>query len=314
MNKNYFNLAALGLFIFLSSNANLAFSATLNTNTSEKSEGLQDSKNKNPFPVKYISDIDQKLTIKTITLAPVYDNVNGVYSEPIQKLLTELLQTDKVWGYSEYPPSSNKIFVETFDTKPDQVLQILNQTKSQGLMVVLITKGPHGLSAKLKLFSQDQGLLLLEEEFHDLAAFEIERVRSEITRLYAQLKNKLPFAGFVLSRKGLNVTLNIGALNGVKNEQEVSLSQILKLNRHPKLKTMIGVEKEILGKVKITKVEPYLSFGQIIFEKESGVIDVGCKVIPLDFLSYPTPQIDESGRFTNDIKSTTNSDSSGFKK
>lgn len=308
MKKIYFNVAVFNLLIFLLPLPQLAKAAQSNANTSEKSDSIQNTKNKNPFPVKYISDIDQKLTIKTITLAPVYDNVNGVYSEPIQKLLVELLQTDKVWGFAEYPPSTNKIFVETFDSKPDQVLQVLNQAKSQGLMVALITKGPHGLSAKLKLFSQDQGLLLLEEEFNDLTTFEVERVRSEITKLYARLKNKLPYAGFVLSRKGLNVTLNVGSINGVKAGQEISLSQILKLNRHPKLKTMIGVEKEILGKVKVTQVEPYLSFGQIIFEKESGVIDVGGKVIPLDFLSYPTPQIDESGQFTGDIKSTTNTE------
>jgi hypothetical protein len=164
----------------------------------------------------------------------------------------------------------------------------------------MITKGPHGLTARLKLYTQDQGLILLEENFQDMNTFEIAKVREEFVTLYHRLKNKLPYQGSVLSRRGLELTLNIGEKNGVKVGQEIALAQILKLNRHPKLKTLVGVEKEILGKVQITKVEPYLSFGQIIFEKETGVIEVGAKVIPVDFIAYPKPVINPEGIVTGD--------------
>lgn len=257
-------------------------------------------KNKKTFPVKYVSDVDRSILIKTITIAPVYDNVNGIYSAPIQKLLIELLQADKVWGYSEFPDLNKKIFVETYDTKPKDVIEALQKTKAQGLMAALITKGPHGLNAKLKLYTQDQGMIFVEDSFQDLSTFEISRVREEFVTLYHNLKNKLPYQGYVLSRRGLNVTLNMGEKNGVKIGQEVSLAQILKLNRHPKLKTVIGVEKEIIGKVQITKVEDYLSFAQIIFEKETGVIDVGVKTIPIDYIAYPRPILNPDGLVTGD--------------
>lgn len=258
------------------------------------------TKNKKPFPVKYVSEIDQKISIKTVTLAPVYDNVNAVYSAPIQKLLVDLLQSDKVWGYSEYPDSAKKVFIETFDTKPKEVLELLEKTKTQGLLTAMITKGPHGLTARLKFYTQDQGIILLEESFQDINTFEIAKVREEFVSLYHRLKNKLPYQGSVLSRRGLDVTMNIGEKNGIKVGQEIALAQILKLNRHPKLKTLVGVEKEILGKVQITKVEPYLSFGQIIFEKETGVIEVGAKIIPADFIAYPKPVINPDGIVTGD--------------
>lgn len=258
------------------------------------------AKNKKPFPVKYISETDQKISIKTVTLAPVYDNVNAVYSSAIQKLLIDLLQSDKTWGYSEFPDMTKKIFVETFDTKPKEVLDILDKTKTQALLTAMITKGPHGLTARLKLYTQDQGLILLEENFQDISTFEVAKVREEFVTLYHRLKNKLPYQGSVLSRRGLDVTLNAGEKNGIKVGQEIALAQILKLNRHPKLKTLVGVEKEILGKVQITKVEPYLSFGQIIFEKETGVIEVGAKVIPTDFIAYPKPVINPDGVVTGD--------------
>ncbi len=258
------------------------------------------AKNKNPFPVKYISLEDQKLNIRTITLAPVYDNVKKVYSEPIQKLLIELLQNDKVWGYSPNPDINKKIFVERYETNQNEVLQVLNNTTSQGLLTALITKGPNGLSAKLRLYTADQGLLLLEESFQDRQAFEIPKLRDEFVKLYQNLKNKLPYRGFVLSRKGLDVTINAGEKNGLQVGQELTLAQILKINRHPKLKYLVGTEKEIIGRIQIKKVEPYLSFAQVIFEKETGVVDVGAKLIPTDYVSYPLPVINSNGEIIDE--------------
>lgn len=258
------------------------------------------TKNKNPFPVKYTSDADQKISIRTITLAPVYDNVNRIYAEPIQKLLIELLQNDKVWGYSAFPDLNKKIFVETYDSKPQEVLDILKATKTQGLMTAIITKGPSGMTVKLRLYTTDQGLLLAEEVFQDAETFEISKLREEVVTMYHNLKNKLPYRGIVLSRRGLEVTLNAGEKNGLVVGQEVALAQILKINRHPKLKYMVGVEKEIIGKLQITKTEPYLSFAQITFEKESGVVEAGAKVLPNDFIAYPLPVLNKDGDVVDD--------------
>lgn len=261
---------------------------------------LQNTKNKSPFPVKYISEADQKLMIRTITVAPVYDNVKKVYAEPIQRLLAELIQNDKVWGFSAFPETNKKIFVETYDSYPNEVLEILKQTSAQGLLTAIITKGPSGLSAKLKLYTADQGLPLAEESFQDLTAFEIPRLRDEFVTLYQNLKNKLPYRGFILSRRGLEVTINAGSKNGLRLGQELTFAQILKINRHPKLKILVSTEKEIIGRVQVTKIEPYLSFGQIIFEKETGVLEVGTKLLPTESIAYPRPVINALGEVIDD--------------
>jgi hypothetical protein len=99
------------------------------------------------------------------------------------------------------------------------------------------------------------------------------------------------------------VTISLGSINGVKPGQELTLAQIIKLNRHPKLKTLVGVEKEIIAKVEVTKVDNYLSFARITFEKETGVVDVGAKVLPAEFLSYPAPKINAEGAVIGDIPS-----------
>lgn len=262
------------------------------------------AKNKNPFPVKYVSEADQKILLKTLTLAPVYDNVNGIYAGPVEKLLTDMLQSDKVWGYTAFPDLNRKIFIEQFDSEPALVLEALSKANAQGLLTAFITKGSKGLTARLKLFTQDQGLILLEESFQDQEAFEVSTLRARFAEMYRDIKNRLPYRGYVLSRRGLDVTLNLGSVNGVKAGQELTLAQILKVNRHPKLKTMVGVEKEIIAKAKVTKVEEYLSFARITFEKETGVVEVGTKVLPTDFISYPLPKISAAGDVTGDIPAT----------
>lgn len=260
------------------------------------------SKNKSPFPVKYTSLADQNILLKTITLAPVYDNMNGIYAAPVQKLLVELLQNDKAWGFAEIEGLDKNYFIENFDSNPNDVLEVLAKTRAQGLLTAFITKGPRGISARLKLFTHDQGLLLNEEIIEDLNAFEVSKVRESFVTMYHNLKNKLPYRGYVLSRRGLDVTISLGSVNGVKPGQELTLAQIIKLNRHPKLKTLVGVEKEIIAKVEVTKVDNYLSFAKIIFEKETGVVDVGAKVLPAEFLSYPQPKLGPDGAVIGDIQ------------
>jgi hypothetical protein len=276
----------------------MALSLTLTTQLHAQTGS---NKNKSPFPVKYTSLVDEKMILKTITLAPVYDNVNNIYAEPIQKLLVDLLQSDKVWGYAEFPDFNKKIFIEKFDSQPDDVIEVLNKTNTQGLLTAFITKGPRGLNAKLKLFTQDKGLILAEESFQDINTFQISKLREMFVKMYFNLKNKLPYRGYVLSRRGLDVTLNLGSINGLAIGQELTLAQILQVNRHPKLKTLVGVEKEIIAKIKVTQVELYLSFAQIIFEKESGVVAMGSKVLPTEYVAYPIPQINSQGDVVGDF-------------
>jgi hypothetical protein len=280
----------------------MALSLTLTTQLHAQTGS---NKNKSPFPVKYTSLVDEKMILKTITLAPVYDNVNNIYAEPIQKLLVDLLQSDKVWGYAEFPDFNKKIFIEKFDRQPDDVIEVLNQTNTQGLLTAFITKGPRGLNAKLKLFTQDKGLILAEESFQDINTFKISKLREMFVTMYFNIKNKLPYRGYVLSRRGVDVTLNLGSINGVMLGQELALAQILQVNRHPKLKTLVGVEKEIIAKIKVTQVELYLSFAQIIFEKETGVVAVGSKVLPTEYVSYPIPQINSQGDVVGDVPTKT---------
>lgn len=247
-------------------------------------------KNKSPYPTKYTSSVDQALIIKSVVVAPVLDNSNGIYKNAAEEHLKSLVKNDYYWSLGEFQEIKKDLRLDNFDEDSKLTLQTLEKTQADGLLTCLVIKGPQGINIQLNLYTRDQGKLLLREEYQDTQLFEIARVNSVITQLYASLKSKLPYSGYVTSRNGNKVTVNVGSNSGLKSGDTVTIAQVLKINRHPKLQFMTSVEKEIIGRVYLNQVDSNSSFGEITFEKESGVIDRGSKILPLDGVKYPSSQ------------------------
>lgn len=244
-------------------------------------------KSKTPFPTKYTSAADQALVIKAVTVAPVYDNSNNIYKKSVEDHLKNLIKEDYLWALADYTSPKKDIRIDEFDEDQQLTLQALDKSQADAVITCFLIKGPQGLSIQINFYTRDGGKLLLREEFQDAKLFEITKVNDVITKMYATLKSKLPYSGYITSRSGNTVTLNIGNKTGVKSGDILTIAQILKINRHPKLHFMTSVEKEIIGRVSLTQVESDSSFGEITFEKENGVIERGSKILPLDFVKYP---------------------------
>lgn len=248
----------------------------------------------------YISGVDQDLTIKSIVLLPTTDNVKGIYARPVEEELRALLNTDKQWTLGKMPPGL-KIKAETLEDHPEDVQMLLKSSSSEAALTSKIIRGPRGISITLTLFVGRDGLPLLQETLSDYQGFETAEIRQEVRRLYESLKARMPFRASILSRRGQQVTLNLGSQYGLKPESRVSIVQIIKINRHPKLNFMVSTEKEVLGRVKLFKVEEHMSFGYVEMEKDPGVITVGAKVMPDEFIKYSTPVTTPSGKVLHDI-------------
>lgn len=248
----------------------------------------------------YVSAVDQDLAIKTIVLVPTTDNVGGIYARPTEEELRQILNDDKQWSLANFPQGIN-VKSEILDERPDDVQKILQAAHSEAALSSKIIRGPRGISITLTLFVGREGLPLLQESLSDYKGFEIAEIKSEVRRLFENLKYRMPFRANILSRRGQQVTLNLGSSYGLKSESHVSIVQIIKVNRHPKTKLLISTEKEVLGRVKLFKVEPYLSFGYVEMEKEPGVVSAGSKVMPDEFVKYSVPVTTPSGKILHDI-------------
>jgi hypothetical protein len=111
-------------------------------------------------------------------------------------------------------------------------------------------------------------------------------LKEQLEGLLTKEMRKIPYSGRVLSRDVNRVTVNIGSQDGLEKGQVVSVIQIIKLNRHPKFNFLVSVEKEIIGKIKILKVDDTLSFGAVVSERERGSVQKGNKLDSLEFISY----------------------------
>lgn len=248
----------------------------------------------------YLSSVDQDLAIKSIALVPPTDNVGNIYARPAEEELRQLLNDDKQWSLAAYP-ADLKIKTELLDENPEDVQNILQNSGSEAALSTKIIRGSRGISITMTLFVGRDGLPLLQEALTDYKGFETAEIRAEVRKLFENIKYRLPFRASILSRRGQQVTLNLGSAYGLKNESRVSVVQIIKINRHPKLKFMVSTEKEVLGRVKLFKVEPHMSFGYIEMEKEPGVIAVGSKVMPDEFVKYSVPVTTPSGKILQDL-------------
>ncbi|MBC7370765.1 MAG: hypothetical protein H7326_04320 [Bdellovibrionaceae bacterium] len=240
----------------------------------------------------FVSAADQDLTVKSVTAVPFTDNIKGIYANPLYKKFLTLLAQDRLWSYQSMPEGTPAAPLD-LEEKPDLVKNLLATSKADGLFTFRVTKGPRGLNGKMTFFSGKAGLPLIQEELRNFPKFELAEAEKEIELMYSRIKARLPYRGLVLSRRGQEVTVNLGFRNGIKNNDQLTVVQFLKLNRHPKLKIMVSSEKEIMGKIKVFKTDEYLSFGFVTYEREVGAVQPQSKLLTQDFIQYNEPVLQD---------------------
>lgn len=235
----------------------------------------------------FVSSADAEVSVKNVVLAPFTDNVSGIYANPLNDEAKRLLASDPRWNLVDFPKRAIKI--ENLEERTDEVRALLKETKADALLTGRVIKGPAGISLKLSLNVGSSGLPLIIEEANDPEGFETERIKRLFIDTFNRLRAKMPYKGVVLSRKGQQITINLGKNSGLRDGSEISIIQILKIERHPKKGFLISTEKEILGKARVFKADDELSFANILFEKETGLVAPGMKILTDEMVAYPEP-------------------------
>ncbi len=237
----------------------------------------------------YVSQVDQDLTIRRVAILPVVDNVDGIYARPAESLLTQLLKSSHRWDFIEISLNEPMPALIELEENPDRFLRLTQHLDVDAFLGAAITRNPSGISIRLDLFLKKDGKVLSQEVVQNDSRTTIAELRAQIESLYRRLIARLPYQGLVLSRQHNRVTINLGESDGLKKDQTITVAQIISLNRHPKFNFIISSEKEILGRIKILKVDKTLSFGAIVSEKEKGAIRRFAKVTGLEPVTYPDP-------------------------
>lgn len=273
----------------------LFFYSPLALTQGQSREGTQD------IGGAYLSQADKDLTIRRIAILPVVDNVGGIYARPIETQLVQLLKSSHRWDYVESNIVGAMPTVIELEENSAEVQRVTQSIDADAFIAAVASRGPKGLSIRLDLFLKKDGKILSQEILKDHARYELPEVRERVNELYKKMSSRIPYNGILLSREGNRVTINLGKSDGLTKDQVVTVVQIISLNRHPKFHFLISSEKEILGRVKILKVDETLSFGAIIAEKERGAIRKFAKIAGLEQVTYPEPSHLGEGAAAGDV-------------
>lgn len=247
----------------------------------------------------FVSKADEDLSVKAVTVGTFTDNMSNIYARPLTEYAREKIAKDPQWALMDFPTKGVK--VEALEDRPNDVKKILTETKADALLTGRLVKGPSGFAMTLILFVGPSGQPLLIEESTEAERFDLEHLKLRFDEAFAKMRGKMPYRGILLSRRGQEVTFNIGKNAGLHDGSEVSVIQILKVNRHPKKHFMISTDREILGKIRVFKADDELSFGHVIFEKEAGLVTVGMKVLPDEVVRYNEPVVTADGKAVEDL-------------
>ncbi len=234
----------------------------------------------------YKSEVDQLFTIQKVSVLPFSDNAQGIYSRPLEAYLSAKLDQMHMWDFVAANSIGPILSPEELEEDSKKVQQVTQGLDADAFFVARVTKGPGGMTLKLNMFLKKDARLIAQASTKEFSKFSLDELKSQMDSLLTQITRALPFSGRVLSRQGQRVTLNIGRLDGIQEAQIVTAVQVIQVQRHPKFHFLVSSEKEILGRIKILKVDETLSFGAVLTEKERGAVERNTKIGPIDFVSY----------------------------
>ncbi len=235
----------------------------------------------------YVSADDEDITLKSIMVTSGKDNLQSIYAKPLSEFLADFIEKEHFLELSNATPEPD-VDLSDLRSQPKIVTDILAKTNADGLIHLQLSKGQMGLRIELGLFTRKSGQLWAYADMLEKEKFDLEYARKLVQVLYQQLINQIPYQGLLLSRTGGKVTINRGSLAGLRPDQDIDVIQVVGVKRHPQFQFVTHVQKEIVGKIRITKTDETLSFGYILFEKEPQALQAGLKLLLREPVYYPS--------------------------
>ncbi|MEQ1666181.1 MAG: hypothetical protein ABL927_12485, partial [Bdellovibrionales bacterium] len=170
----------------------------------------------------YRSGADDLITIRKITLLPVFDNLRGIYSRPVETHLTDILSHSHRWDFTPANTSGPMMTPDELEENLSAVTSISQGLDADAFIAMSISKGPSGISMKMDLFLKADQKLIAQEFVSEIKSFDVIGIKKQAESLMNKLFNHLPYSGMVLSRQGTRVTVNLGRQDGIVPDQILS--------------------------------------------------------------------------------------------
>jgi hypothetical protein len=178
--------------------------------------------------------------------------------------------------------------------------------KSDGLLVL----SQSGLQIDLHWYATTDGQPLFYETISlpnaTGSAEQIAQRKERINQWLSDIWSRIPGQGYVVRRDLKNLSVEGLAQVGGKVGDQVELKRLEKIERHPLLKTVIGMSSSLSGRGRVTAIDGLLSTVQVEYESQLDPIQEGDRYVILT--SAPPANAPDSGEKSVPIVSSVNAD------
>lgn len=169
--------------------------------------------------------------------------------------------------------------------------------KADGLVVL----SQRGIQLDLQWFSTKDGQPLFFEKVSLPAASNAEQEaerRKRIQDWLLDIWSKIPGEGYIVSRDMVSLKFEGAEQLGVKIGDQLELLRLGTPDRHPLLKTLVGMESSVTGKAEVTEIGKPFSTAKIVYESKVDPIQPGDRFIRVEKSTSKNSIGDQSNKNT----------------
>ncbi len=216
-------------------------------------------------------DPNRLLLFKKFYISPVEDNVDGAFNETVHESFRTV--------FAKNP----RFDLVDADSKADALLE----TK--------VTKKPDIMEIEIRLRTGAARELFAVDKTTAPNEIESEALRAKFKNLLRTTLRRIPYSGTLTGRDGNQVTLDIGASQGLKEGDAIQISRVDRVKRHPLLKNIVDAQLVPVGSVVLDTVEESIAFGRVQSEIEGEKIQKFYKVTAIEARASEKKTKDENG-------------------
>ncbi len=232
---------------------------------------------------------EESLRLKKIFLFPTVDDVSGVLSPKLDEKMVQVFRANTRFDLIRDPAVIKALSPdEAAYAKVAQDKTVHKEAaKVTGADTTALLRTRNiGTVTEMTLEFRDADGELLYLETGSVPGYSSMDARwALIDKLFEAVIKKIPFEGSVSGRTANTLTVDLG-FKSVKQGEDIEVARIVSLQRHPLLKTIVGLDYVRVGRAKIGTVDKVLSFAEVAEEFPGEFISAGNKVLAVKKVTH----------------------------
>ncbi len=237
------------------------------------------------------TELDRKYALETVGYLKSWDDVDGLFADYVTEaykdyfskqsrfVLQDLSKVDSVFDRSKL--SYRKIIEDK-----DILSQLAKVSRSESVIRTRIKKAGHTYQFTLDWLHSPQMEVMAVDQFgidepKGGQAFGMNEIKMTLHQSLDRLVKKVPFLATVTGRDNNSVTVNIGENVKLKKGDQLVVSTLDDVKKHPLLNTVVEWQLTRTGKIEIEEVDEMISFGRVIDEEEGRSVSRYQKVVQI---------------------------------